>query len=73
MQGWRIIVPARLLFPYPLEVLRALEYPGDRRVSEFMPTHHLYQQNERYKYTMDRLFSSRRAELIPDTNDAFMC
>lgn len=32
--GWRVI-PARPLFPCPREVLRALEYPGERRVSEF--------------------------------------
>lgn len=31
----RRIIPARLVFPCPLEVLRALGYPGDRRVSEF--------------------------------------
>ena len=30
--GWRV-VPARPLFPCPLEVLRALGHPGDRWVN----------------------------------------
>lgn len=38
MKAWRDnrrVIPARRLFPCPLEVLRALGYPEDRRVSEF--------------------------------------
>lgn len=36
MKHWRNdrrVLPARLLFPCPLEVLRALGYPAEKRVS----------------------------------------
>lgn len=48
MKGWGDcwrVVPARLLFPCPLEVLRVLVYPGERMVSEFrvhLRTHYAF-------------------------------